>query len=113
MPTISRGEAEIRTVAANNVHENVGRVQEGGTCSMAFGSIVKYYDVDKSGKDETGLGRWTVMTFAGSDGITTRFLCGYKPCYNKKRILTRVISNNGDFYHSTTRSYFSTYEISE
>ena len=72
-------------MAVTDVHENVGRVQEGSTCSMVVGPLVEYFDSGKSGKDETGLGRWTVMTFIGSDGIAIRFLCGYNPCYNRKK----------------------------
>jgi len=35
------GEADIRSVAANNVHENVGRVQEGGTALLVFGALIE------------------------------------------------------------------------
>ncbi len=38
---------------------------------------------DEPGKDESGLGRWSVMTLKG-DGVQTRVVCGYNPCYNKK-----------------------------
>ena len=31
------GEAYIRSVVAHDVHENVGRVQEGGTIMLLFG----------------------------------------------------------------------------
>ena len=34
------GEAEIRSIAAHNVHENVGRVQEGGTSMLLYGPLV-------------------------------------------------------------------------
>ena len=34
------GEAEIRTVVAHNVHENVSRQQEGGTALLMFGPMV-------------------------------------------------------------------------
>ena len=81
----SGGEADVRAVAAHNIHENVGRVQEGGTALVAYGPLLEQYDHDGAGKDPTGLGRWTVMTFKGSDGITTRVICGYNPCYNKKQ----------------------------
>ena len=53
------GETEIRVVVAHNAHENVGRTQEGGTALIAYGDLVEYFDPDNSGKDETGLGRWT------------------------------------------------------
>ena len=78
------GETEIRAVAAHNAHENVGRTQEGGTALIAYGDLVEYLDTDNSGKDETGLGRWTYMRFAGADGKSTYVVSGYNPCSNRK-----------------------------
>ena len=79
------GEAEIRTVTGHNVHENVGRTQQGGTSLLLFGSLIDQYDFEESGKDDTGLGRWVVMVFRGSDNITTRVVCGYDPCVTPKK----------------------------
>ena len=79
------GEADIRAVAAHNVHENVSKHQEGGTALLAYGSIVEQYDFEHSGKDNTGLGRWVSMVFRGSEGVTTRIVCGYNPCYNTRK----------------------------
>ena len=79
------GEADIRAVAAHNVHENVSKYQEGGTALLAFGPIVEQYDFEHSGKDNTGLGRWVSMVFRGSEGVTTRIVCGYNPCYNTRK----------------------------
>jgi exonuclease III len=77
------GEAAVQSVVAHNVHENFGRVQEGGTSVMAFGPILEYLVHDQPGKDETGLGRWSVMTFKGENSLT-RVVCGYNLCYNSK-----------------------------
>ena len=77
-------EAEIRSIAAHNVHENVGRVQEGGTRMLFYGPLVYQYGFKHSGKDGTGLGRWVVMVFQGSEGIKTKIVCDYNLCYNKK-----------------------------
>ena len=44
-------------MVAHNVHKNLGRVQEGGTSILLFGSTIQQFDVDHSGKDDTGLGR--------------------------------------------------------
>ena len=52
------GEADIRSVVAHNVHKKLGRIQEGGTSMLMFGSLIQQFDVDHSGKDDTGLGRW-------------------------------------------------------
>ena len=51
------GEVDIRSISAHNVHENVGRVQEGGTSMLLYGMFVDQYDFKHSGKDDTGLGR--------------------------------------------------------
>jgi exonuclease III len=81
------GEAEIRTIAAHNVHESkeAGRIQEGGTAMMVFGPLIEKYDFEESGKDETGLGRLVVMTFRGANGMKTRVLSCYNACYNNKK----------------------------
>ena len=90
------GEAEVRSVVAHNVHENRRkRVQEGGTSMLMFGGIIDYFDMSLSGKDDTGLGRWVVMTLRG-DGMTTRMVCGYNPCGNDK-------PNSGTVYHQQQR----------
>jgi hypothetical protein len=68
---------------AHNVHENIGRVQQGGMSLLLFGHLSQQLDQNERGKDETGLGRWSVMTLQG-DGVCTRIICGYNPCGNAK-----------------------------
>ncbi len=81
------GEAEVRSVAAHNRHEGrqAGRTQEGGTAAMVFGPLVEQYDFEASGKDETGLARWVVLVFRGSNGIVTRVICAYCPCHSGRQ----------------------------
>ena len=74
-----RGEEDVRSVVAHNVHENVAPVQEGGVGLLMFGPLLESLDMKNSGKDESGLGRWTMMVVQG-DGIRTRVVCGYNPC---------------------------------
>ena len=69
------GEAEIRSIAAHIVHDNIRRIQEGGTSMLLYGPLVYQYDFKHSDKDDTGLGRWVVMVFQGSEGIKTRIVC--------------------------------------
>ena len=78
------GETDIRAIAAHNANENVGRVQEGVTEMLAFGNLMDQFDGDGSGRDELGLGCWTFMTFAGSDGVVTYVVCGYNTTANNK-----------------------------
>jgi hypothetical protein len=85
------GEAEVRSVVGHNVHtEKKRRIQEGGTSMLMFGKMIDYYDRTQSGRDESGLGRWVVMTLKGD--TTTRIVCGYNPCGNDK-------PNSGTVYH--------------
>ena len=77
------GESAIQSVVSLNVNENIGRVQEGGTCVMAIGPITDLisHDDRQDNKDDTGLGCWSVITLNG-DGFKTHILCGYNLCYN-------------------------------
>ena len=79
------GEVEVRSVMAHNVHENVGKSQEGRTGLVLFGTLIDQYDHEASGKDPSGMGRWLVMTLRGSDGVVTRVICGYAPCKSDSR----------------------------
>jgi hypothetical protein len=101
------GEADIRSVAAHNRHEgkDVGRVQEGGTVMLLYGPLIEQYNMENSGRDETGLGRWVFMAFIGEGGIATRIMSCYNPCYItriKSQELHIHINSRGDT--SLTRS---------
>ena len=37
------GDAEIRSIEAHNVHENLGRIQEVGTSMLLYGPLVDQY----------------------------------------------------------------------
>ena len=74
---------DIKAIVAHNTHENVGRVQEGGTAMLVFGPMTQHVDPSHA-KDQTGLGRWVVTTLRGSHGFVTRVVCGYNPCGNSR-----------------------------
>jgi hypothetical protein len=76
------GEAAIQSVVAHNTHENMSCIQEDGMSLLLLGALTEQLASDQVGKDETGLGHWLVMTLKG-DGIQTRVVCRYNPCYNK------------------------------
>lgn len=78
-----RGEADICSVVAHNTHENMDRIQEGGTAVLVFGPMTQHLDLTHA-KDASGLGRWVVTTFRGANGLVTHMVCGYKPCGNSK-----------------------------
>ncbi len=94
------GEAPIQSIAAHNVHENVGRIQQGRTSLPLFGHLTQQLDPSKSGKAPTGLGRWSVMTLQG-DGVWTQIICGYDPCSNNKL-------NNRTSYQQQRRFFVTT-----
>jgi hypothetical protein len=62
------GEVAVQSIVVHNVHKNFGKVQQGGTSLILFGPITEQLDFNESGKDDTGLGCWTVMTLQ-RDGI--------------------------------------------
>ena len=74
------GEAEVRVVNGFNTHENVGKIQEGGTAVLTFGSLNEQWDNMNSGSDVLGLGRFSYSRFVGEDGRATWVICGYQPC---------------------------------
>jgi hypothetical protein len=61
----------------------MGRVQEGGTAMLLYGTLIEQMDMEESGRDMSGLGRWVYMTFVGEGGLVTKVVCCYNPCYNK------------------------------
>lgn len=57
---------------------------KGGMALMLIGPLVQKFNAAESGKDETGLGRWVMITLSGSNGFTTCIVCGYNPCGNSR-----------------------------
>lgn len=91
------GGTEVRAVTGHNVHENIAKVQEGGTALLAYGWILDHLDSGEVQRDELNLGRWVVMTFRGAGDLKTRILCGYNPCYNRSK------TPNGTVYQQQAR----------
>ena len=79
------GETDLRAISSHNIHESVGKYQEGGTAVLSYKHLLQHVDSKGSGRDDLGLGRWTHMRFVGEDRIVTRIICGYSPCANKKK----------------------------
>lgn len=94
------GETDVCSVVAHNGHKNVGRIQEGGTSLLTFGPLAENLDGGEDMKDESGLGRWSVMTTKGGDRTVTRIICGYNPCGNNKP--------NSNTVYQQHRQYFIT-----
>ncbi len=88
-------------MVAHNIHENIGRTQQGGANLLLFGHLTEQLDHNESEKDVSGLGRWSVMTLQG-DRVRTKVVCGYNPCSSGKL-------NSGTTYQQQRR-YFITWE---
>ncbi len=93
-------EIACTAVAAHNIYESKhsGRVQEGVTGAISFGDATEF--IRKVGKDEEGLGRWSLILFGGSNNHKTRLIIAYNPCKNK-------IVHSGTSYQQQ-RQYFVT-----
>jgi len=73
-------EDPMRSVHSFNRHEtkDVGRVQRGGTATIANDVLSNY--VKSSGADHTQLGRWSWSLLEGEPGHKTRVITAYAPC---------------------------------
>jgi hypothetical protein len=69
------GEVDVHLVVAH-VHEDIRKVQEGGTSMLMLGPLIEYLDMSEGGKDMNGLGWWVVMTVKGGNGTITRIVSG-------------------------------------
>jgi hypothetical protein len=85
-------------VAANNIHQNIERVQEGGTGMVAFGKSTGY--ITKTGKDPHGLGRRCWTLYGGSNGHNTRVVVAYNACRNKKKNLRTTYQQQWQYFIS-------------
>jgi hypothetical protein len=76
--TLGWFETMHRSVAYNYRDREAKRHQYGGTAILSINNAA--CRVMGSGRDATGLGRWTWTRFRGRNGITTRIICAYRPC---------------------------------
>jgi hypothetical protein len=91
------GEAEICSILAHNVHKNIGWCQQGRTSLMLFGPLIEQLNMDQSGKDIFGLGRWMVMTLQGVSACTC-IAVGYIPCRNNTLDSGTVYQQHRQFF---------------
>jgi hypothetical protein len=76
-------EVDCQAVATNNVHQKIGRVQEGGTGMVLFCNSTGY--ITKTGKDPYGLGQWCWTLYEGSKGHWTRVVVAFNACKNMRK----------------------------
>ncbi len=83
-------------VAANNVHQNVGQVQEGGTGMVAFGNSTEF--IMKKGRDPYGLGGWCWTLYGGNKGQNTRVVVAYSACRNSKKVSRTMYQQQRQYF---------------
>lgn len=96
------GEVLSRTIGGNFKHpiaRSMGKRIEGGTGMVAYGELASLLRTELSGMDETGLARWTYMSFSGKEGHLTTVLVGYNPCKSTK--------SYGQSSYQLQRAYFT------
>jgi hypothetical protein len=84
------GKTELQAIASHNKNKEAGKFQEGGTAIIVYRDSIQQYNPAESGRDDLCLGRWMHMKFKGDKKISTRVICGYSPCMNKKKNLGTV-----------------------
>jgi len=62
---------------SHNRHENLGKSQRGGTCTVSTGQAA--YRHFNRGEDDSGLGRWSWLEFRGKGDSVTRVYTAYRP----------------------------------
>jgi hypothetical protein len=81
LPELFWSKNAIRTISANNTHENFGRHQQGGAFGMVFGQLASM--IRDVGSNTMGLGCWAWMFAEGHDGHKVWIIVAYQPCVSK------------------------------
>ena len=76
-------ETRIRVSTGHNEHECVGRRQQGGVCTVAYEDAA--IRTTETGKDQSGLGRWSWVKMSGCRGRVTRVITAYQPVRARKK----------------------------
>jgi len=71
-------ETSKTTMAYNTKDSTNSTFQPGGTMITSIGKPA--HRIDETGKDETGLGRWTWQKMKGKRNIRLRIISAYRPC---------------------------------
>jgi len=66
----------FRSITSNNMLEEMGKCQRGGTCSFVVGQLS--HRTSATGKDISGLGRWVWIEFQGKGEKRTRIYTAYR-----------------------------------
>ena len=87
------------TAQAHNERGKSGRRQWGGTFVAAFDQTVEY--VVETGKDTSGLGRWSWIKFMGKNGHVARVVSAYRPNRTYDRRKHETVYNQHRIFWAT------------
>ena len=74
---------KVRAATGYNDNECVGKRQQGGVCTIGCGDTVT--KIIESGRDLSGLGRWSWIKVRGCRGQVTRMITAYQPVRARKK----------------------------
>ena len=87
---------DTKTTYACNDNEQTIKKQQGGTCVTIMERYGQY--VENTGKDGTGLGRWSWMKIKGNNGLTTTIIAAYLPCIARKCSLLSIYAQQTRYW---------------
>ena len=95
---------KVRLTYSNNIHDDSPeQFQWGGTSMMCFNEAASR--VKSSGKDLSGLGRWSHILLEGKYQHKVRFISSYNPCKTQDATKTRTVYNQQKSYLQQKGSY--------
>ena len=94
-------DGKIRASSGYNEHECVGKRQQGGVCTVVYADAA--VRTTETGKDRSGLGRWSWAKIAGCRGRFTRVITAYQPVRSRKKGYTTVYRQQQRHFSSIGR----------
>ena len=91
-------ESSNYSIGYNQKDAGTSTFQPGGTMTISIGKTS--HRVHSTGKDTTGLGRWSWTKFRGSQNITLRTITAYRPCIPTTRGPSTVFSQHQRYLDS-------------
>ena len=89
-------EVPVKAVSAFNEHEGDIRNQPGGTGIITFDKMTLIFL--QTGRDTTGLGRWSWISATNQHQVTTRIISAYQPCRTKRQRFTTIYAQQSRFF---------------
>ncbi len=90
-----------RSFASNNIHEQFGKSQFGGTFWIAAGHATGH--IAKSDQDPLNLGCWVSCSLQGRTGKKLTIIFAYRPCSNVRSRLKSVYAQHCRYFTTINR----------